>query len=454
MTRSFWASVLLMALMTIATYRTAGAGALPDQSIGVSNFRGTGRLPLFVSRDWSKPQYDITRAVITIHGEQRDADTTDSIAQAGLAKAGPAGLGTLLVTPLFPDDDDRPAADTLRWHHNEWMDGQMASAPAALSSFDAMDAIIARLSDHSLFPALKTIVLVGHSGGGQFVQRYAVLTHGEARAAQAGIAMRYVIANPSSYAYFSPDRPTEAGGFTPYPLDQCHRFNRWKYGLEDLPIYGGDARPSELERDYVQRDIEYLLGTLDTDPDRTAIDKSCGAEAQGPNRYERGHDYFRYLQARHPSDLRQQLHDVPGVGHDTSGMLTSDCALAAIYDAPLCGRRPAATAVVTTAPPVTVHGGSEPAAHPQPVTVTPGLRIHHHPRPLPRPRTERRRAAPASGYAWQPGGWNWNGYDYVWLPGRWVQKRAVSRHVARPIYEPPHWQYDGDDWIWVPAHWE
>ena len=70
-------------------------------------------------------------------------------------------------------------AETLRWGHFGWEAGDDAHGPAPISSFAALDAILARLADRASFPALKTVVIAGHSGGGQLVQRYAVAGHGE-----------------------------------------------------------------------------------------------------------------------------------------------------------------------------------------------------------------------------------------------------------------------------------
>lgn len=39
--------------------------------------------------------------------------------------------------------------------------------------------------------------------------------------------------------------------------------------------------------------------------------------------------------------------------------------------------------------------------------------------PAPPPRVEVRPAAPAVGYVWVPGIWQWNGRDYEWVPGYW-----------------------------------
>ena len=131
-----------------------------------------------------------------------------------------------------------------------------------------------------------------------------------------GIRLRYVVANPSSYAYFSPQRPVK------FDIANCPGFNDWKYGMQNLPDYAGGRGAQQLEQDYVSRDVTYLLGQQDTDPNHPALDKSCEAETQGAYRLMRGHNYFDYLKQRHPQ-LGHRLVEVPGVGHDGDKMFTS-----------------------------------------------------------------------------------------------------------------------------------
>ena len=45
-----------------------------------------------------------------------------------------------------------------------WEGGDPAEGPTDASSFDALDAILARLADKRLFPALRAVVIAGHSG--------------------------------------------------------------------------------------------------------------------------------------------------------------------------------------------------------------------------------------------------------------------------------------------------
>lgn len=312
-----------------------------DQRLAVTTPAGSGELALYVSRDWSKPQPGVTRAVIVIHGRLRNADVYNASGEKALAAAGEAGQAAILVVPQFLAEVDATAhhlpAGTLRWGTTGWEGGADAKGPAPISSFAALDAILAKLADRALFPDLKTIVVAGHSGGGQVVQRYAILGKGEATPIAAGIAVRYVVANPSTYAYFTADRPDGEGGFGPFAgAASCPKFDRWKYGMADLPAYAGPASPAALEQAYLGRDVTYLLGTADTDPNHPALDKTCMAEAQGPYRLARGEAYVGYLRGRHPDEFRQKLLLVEGVGHDGDRMLTSACGLAALFDRPGC----------------------------------------------------------------------------------------------------------------------
>ena len=210
----------------------------------------------------------------------------------------------------------------LRWSLEGWMGGDPAEGPVPASSFAALDAILARLADRALFPALRRIVVAGHSGGAQVAQRYAVLGQGGAQLEAEGLALRYVVANPSSYAYFSAERP--------YPVEACPDFDRWKYGMTDLPSYAGAASADTLEAAYVRREVIYLWGGEDTDAEQPALDRSCAAAAQGPHRLARGQAYFAYLKSRHP-DLAHRAAIVPGVGHDGDGMFRSAAGLAALF---------------------------------------------------------------------------------------------------------------------------
>jgi pimeloyl-ACP methyl ester carboxylesterase len=293
-----------------------------------------GVLPLYVSADWTKPLPEITRAVLVLHGRLRDADVYYRSAKTAQAAAGDTGKAAIMIVPQFLAGIDIDAyhlpADTLRWTLEGWEGGDDAVGPSSASSFDALDAILAKLADRTMFPNLKQVVVAGHSGGAQVVQRYAIAGKGETAFKAAGIGVRYVVANPSSYAYFDDQRPDQAIAAA------CPGYNNWKYGMDARPAYLAKPSVAELQKTYVARRVIYLLGTQDTNPNHPALDKTCMAEAEGPYRYARGHAYAAVMQARDSGTPRHSLWDVEGVGHDGDRMLTSPCGLKALFDLPGC----------------------------------------------------------------------------------------------------------------------
>ena len=300
----------------------------------VSVAQGSGQLALYTEADLSAPQPGITRAIVIFHGLHRNAEGYLRDVEEARSKAGIPKASTLLIAPQFLNEEDARAhklpATVLRWHHAKWEAGEPATKPAAISSYDAIDAILARLSDRTLFPNLRKIVLAGHSGGGQIVQRYAVAGRQIAAVENAGIALRYVAANPSSYVYFDDYRPV-AGA-----QNGCKEFNTWKYGLRHAPPYLGSPSATALETAYISRRVTYLLGTADDDPNGPDIDRDCAAEAQGPTRLRRGANYFKYLQSRHASGLEHRVLLVPGVAHNARRMFTSTCGIDSLFETGAC----------------------------------------------------------------------------------------------------------------------
>ncbi|KAF1029476.1 MAG: hypothetical protein GAK37_01742 [Pseudomonas sp.] len=286
-----------------------------------------GDLSLGLSQDWTHPLPQVTRVIIIVHGKLRNAQTYLQSGETAAEQAGQTN-NTLVIAPQFLNELDvkRDHLDDqlLRWNGNDWMAGENSTGPGQISSYGALDQIIKHLGNRKLFPALKEIVVAGHSGGGQVVQRFALTGHDHPMLQTEGISLRYVVANPSSYAYFTPQRPVK------FDVSSCPGFNDWKYGMQNLPAYAGGQTAQQLEQSYVSRNITYLLGQQDTDPNHPALDKSCEAETQGAYRLIRGHNYFDYLKQRHPQ-LTHKLVEVPGVGHNGDGMFTSPQGQAALF---------------------------------------------------------------------------------------------------------------------------
>jgi len=342
---------LALALVAVTATHTAWAQhtyepklkpvtTISDTFLTIHTPQGDAQLPLYLSAAWNQAQPQIVRAVIVIHGKLRNADTYFHSAEKARAAADTAPESSLLIAPQFlatVDTQLHQEADTvLRWQGTAWMGGEPAQGPLPLSSFTALDAIIAHLADRRVFPNLKLIVVAGHSAGAQVVQRYAIAMHEQPTLGAEHIALRFLLANPSSYAYFNALRPNADGQPAPFDAARCPDFDDWKYGMQHRPPYVADLTPAALEQRYARRDVTYLIGGDDDDPDQAALDKSCPGEAEGPQRMARGQAYFHAMQLNHPHDLNQSLHIVPNVGHSGSKMLTSPCALSVMFGDGVC----------------------------------------------------------------------------------------------------------------------
>ncbi|WP_295750428.1 alpha/beta hydrolase [Undibacterium sp.] len=297
--------------------------------IADSQFKlGNATIPLYISHDWALAQPEITQAVLMFHGRLRNADVYWRTAKNALAVAKQSQHSMLIVPQFLADADIQKHAlseDFLHWQWEAWMGGEPANGPLPISSFEVIDALLTRLAELQRFPNLRSVVLAGHSGGAQIVQRYAVVGKAEALLKSHAISVRYVVANPSSYLYFNETRPFAKSA-------SCNKFNQWKYGWEAAPVYVDSKNRANYEKQYSQRNVVYLLGELDINPHHSALDQSCAAEMQGAFRLERGLHYFNYLQQRHPTMTQQRIIRVPGIAHDGDAMFESAAGISALFE--------------------------------------------------------------------------------------------------------------------------
>jgi hypothetical protein len=234
---------------------------------------------------------------------------------------------------------DQPGPNDLIWSCNTWSDGEAAVNAPSITSYGALDALLAAVE--ATFPALQRITISGFSAGGQTTQRYVAANHADRGAA--GPPFRYVVGDPSSYLYFDGHRPVDAGGCTPsgcpdgfilFDAGACPGFDRWKYGTESLVGAAAAFTPAQLEQAYASRNVTYLLGMLDdaatTAADYANLDTSCSAEAQGPFRYQRGLAFVAYAASLLDAGP-QRVSTIPGCAHSPSCVFQSDAGIAAVF---------------------------------------------------------------------------------------------------------------------------
>jgi hypothetical protein len=295
-----------------------------DQRIPVGGPEGTGQLACHASRPLRQPRRG--PVVIVVHGALRDSDRYLASAQHA---ARLACSDALIVAPQFLADVDRAARDrgagdrgagdradeALYWQVEGWKGGYPALGPSPLSSFGVMDSLLGRLApEPGPDPA---VVIVGNSAGGQFVNRYAAVGRGPDALAARGLRVRFVVANPSTYLYFSRQRPVAVPGGAPV--------NDWRYGFDRAPGYV-DADPRRSLERYLARDVTIVLGALDLDAASLLLEVSPAAMAQGANRLDRGLRYDQHVRglARAAGlPFRHRLVRLAGVGHTAADVLAA-----------------------------------------------------------------------------------------------------------------------------------
>nr|WP_314494671.1 hypothetical protein [uncultured Pseudomonas sp.] len=312
--------VLLTSLLTACTFaapQTLHLGApIPYE------------MQVFANADLQRPSLPVRRAVVIVHGVRRNADAYYASGQTLLENAGFTPADTLLLAPRFLTPNDRAATPAMPlWAKSRWMHGTPSSSGrTGIAGFTVLDDLLAYLGDRRRFPALEEIVLIGHSAGGQLMQRYALLGSGD-RALRHGLAVRYVVSSPSSYLYLDATR-WQGGRFETASRQTCPDYDQYRYGLNGAPDYftSQGLSPQQVFQRYAARDVTYLVGRLDDHPDDRVMDRACGAQLQGRTRVERQLNYLRYeadLARRWQLPIRHRQWQIDGVGHDATRLFAA-----------------------------------------------------------------------------------------------------------------------------------
>ena len=285
-------------------------------------------LPAYTTHQLTTGDAGVTRGLIVVHGNNRDPDAYFESGLRAVANGGVAG-NTIVVAPHFQTSDDLPEANEPFWSSAGWKRGHLSRPEGPVprvSSYAALERILELLLDSNRFPAIRQIVVTGHSAGGQVVHRFAA-TSGEEEQARAGVELRYVVANPSTYLYLGPEREWPDGTFI-VPGAGCDDYNDWHYGLSNRNTYAGGIDADTLSARLVRRDVRILVGDADTLS--ASLDVSCGANLQGANRFVRGRTLVRFMTAYDSGHAHTEM-IVPGVGHSSRSMWLSEVGRSALF---------------------------------------------------------------------------------------------------------------------------
>lgn len=298
------------------------------------------KIAAYRSHSLSERQPSIERGVIVVHGTNRDADRYYTGLVAAAEKAG-AAAKTLLISPYFRGKaggcDDQVAPGELYFTCNGWKYGESAVNAGDVYSFTVTDRLVEMLADRARFPRLRAIVVVGHSAGGQFLQRYAAATDIDARVR---VPVRFVVMNPSSYMYLDARRLragatcSEKGRCTgPFQVEGaaegCPTYNQYRFGMENRAGYVGQVEADRIRARFPRKDVIYLVGEKDVNPNDSSLDKGCEAMKQGAHRRQRGTVFWSYMKSLYKA--RHGFAVAPGCPHDGGCMLASEPGLRALF---------------------------------------------------------------------------------------------------------------------------
>jgi dienelactone hydrolase len=193
----------------------------------------------------------------------------------------------LLVAPLF-DQHDFPG---WRYQRGGIVRNGVVQNPADWTG-TLVPALVERVRQQEGRPLAYS--LLGHSAGGQFLERLAAFVPTQAR--------RIVVANPGSYVFPSLDVAA------PYGLGK---------------VYAGTEGEAQLRR-YLEQPLTIYLGEADTRVNDR--DDSPEARTQGASRHQRGVNVFdagRALAQDRDWTFNWRLLELPGVGHNAPKMFAA-----------------------------------------------------------------------------------------------------------------------------------
>lgn len=353
--RAFIAAILTLGSVALQNPPRGGAAPCTTATVSCTEWvtlgGGPARSLIYRTRPLDQRNENTRRALIMIHGTNRNADHYFATATAAAFLAG-ALDDSIVIAPRVASAagncHDTLAADEVSWSctGDSWRSGGNAVSHPNLTSFEFIDEILRKLANKSVFPNMRAIVVAGHSAGGQVVARYQMANRVHETL---GVPVTYVVANPSSYAWPDATRPQAVDdaaaaaakgawetedvhtkfSYGAFDASACANYNRWPAGLtERTGGYTATMTDDQLKKQLVSRPTTFLFGQVDTLP-LGGFDSSCPAMAQGATRRARGEAYVKYVNEKYGAKHTVQI--VSECGHNDRCVYTTDKVLPVIF---------------------------------------------------------------------------------------------------------------------------
>ncbi|KAL1297988.1 hypothetical protein AAFC00_006495 [Neodothiora populina] len=287
----------------------------------------------------------IERAVIVLHGLLRDPWNYQNDLMNALDTVTDPNINhdtVATMAPYFANGDDKgygyPWTDGLKagqgstsnalvWPGSSWSAGADNRYPhnsRNTSSFFVLDTLVKYFDDTSLFPNMKQIVLVGHSMGGQMVQRYAAV--GDQLNTNSPVT--YWVGNPNSLSWLSEDRPLSHANCPDYDDYREGYTNYTEYGMTYGTPLVNQGREAILAN-FNTKQVAWARGLLD----HGDHSEDCAPYSTGEDRNERFFYFIKQFQpsCANPSGKNCDTVDLINVSHDNGQMFKSSAGIARLF---------------------------------------------------------------------------------------------------------------------------
>jgi len=293
----------------------------------------------FSNMELGKEDNTIERLVISIHSLSYSAKNyLQYVLEAGKLKQDELDK-TIIVAPHFLKKNKIPKNlenDILFWDVFPFWGSSKARVKrenkrVRVSAYQVIDEIMLYFVKSGLYPNLEKVVLLGHSAGGQFVNRYSAcnIISNELKNSY-DIEVKYLVMAPSSYVYMDSRRIVEntRNKFDIPRFDkrkEAPKYNNYGYGLDKLYKYLKKIGKYSIINQFKNRKILYLIGSKDNADNHKYLAKSPGAMMQGKNRLERAINYFNYLKFFYGKEImkNQNLKIIKNIKHSGRKLIKS-----------------------------------------------------------------------------------------------------------------------------------
>jgi len=290
----------------------------------------TAQIPYASNMILHEKHKEITRLIVAIHSSSYNPDTYLENSLSLFRNDISLNEKTLVIAPAFYRKDKTDLSDIVTWSTSPFWGSSRAlyqGEKIKLSAYEILDDILTRMITSKYFPNLSDIVILGHSAGGQMVNRYAASnTIEDTVALEQHISMKYLVMAPSSYVYLDGKRSKrDKNDEFAFPFGANKKYNDWGYGLEHLYSYHRrhGITAEAIRSQYRYRKVLYLVGEKDTKD--FALDQSKSAMREGVNRLERLKIYYHYLKNYYGEEIADyhSMAIIPNASHSGKVLMRS-----------------------------------------------------------------------------------------------------------------------------------